>query len=76
MRDQIASASWSAGEWAARLTVIGTITDAVPVVLAIARTMEKIFNRNKDLRLVSMSRKTALWWRASGSRGDGRQSGR
>jgi signal transduction histidine kinase len=35
---------------AARLTVVGTVTDVAPVVQSIARSMEKI-NRAKDLRL-------------------------
>jgi len=49
MRDQIAR-HLERARMAARLTVVGTITDVAPVVLAIARTMEKT-NRNKDLRL-------------------------
>ena len=49
MRDQIAR-HLERARMAARLTVIGTISDVAPVVLAIARTMEKT-NRNKDLRL-------------------------
>jgi signal transduction histidine kinase len=35
---------------AARLTVVGTVTDVAPVVQSIARSMEKI-NRDRNLRL-------------------------
>ena len=49
MRDQIAH-HLERARMAARLTVVGTITDVAPVVWAIARTMEKT-TRNKDLRL-------------------------
>jgi len=49
MRDQVAR-HLERARMAARLTVIGTVTDVAPVVSAIARTMEKT-TRNKDLRL-------------------------
>lgn len=49
MRDQIAR-HLERARMAARLTVVGTVTDVAPVVHAIARSMEKI-NRDKDLRL-------------------------
>jgi len=49
MRDQIAH-HLERARMAARLTVVGTITDVAPVVWAIARTMQKT-TRNKDLRL-------------------------
>ena len=49
MRDQIAR-HLERARMAARLTVVGTITEVAPVVHAIARTMEKT-NRHKDLRL-------------------------
>jgi signal transduction histidine kinase len=49
MRDQI-TRHLERARMAARLTVVGTVTDVAPVVHAIARTMEKT-NRDKDLRL-------------------------
>jgi signal transduction histidine kinase len=49
MRDQIAR-HLERARMAARLTVVGTVTDVAPVVQSIARSMEKI-NRAKDLRL-------------------------
>jgi signal transduction histidine kinase len=49
MRDQIAR-HLERARMAARLTVVGTVTDVAPVVHAVARTMEKT-NRDKDLRL-------------------------
>jgi signal transduction histidine kinase len=49
MRDQI-TRHLERARMAARLTVVGTVTDVSPVVYAIARTMEKT-NRDKDLRL-------------------------
>jgi signal transduction histidine kinase len=49
MRDQI-TRHLERARMAARLTVVGTITEVAPVVLSIARTMEKT-NRNKELRL-------------------------
>jgi signal transduction histidine kinase len=49
MRDQIAR-HLERARMAARLTVVGTVTEVAPVVYSIARTMEKT-NRNKELRL-------------------------
>ncbi len=49
MRDQI-TRHLERARMAARLTVVGSVTDVAPVVHAIARTMEKT-NRDKDLRL-------------------------
>ncbi|HWV41585.1 ATP-binding protein [Pseudorhodoplanes sp.] len=49
MRDQI-TRHLERARMAARLTVVGTVTNVAPVVHAIARTMEKT-NRDKDLRL-------------------------
>ena len=49
MRDQIAR-HLERARMAARLTVVGSITDVIPVVQAIARTMEKT-NRDKELVL-------------------------
>ncbi|MET0867216.1 MAG: ATP-binding protein [Pseudorhodoplanes sp.] len=49
MRDQI-TRHLERARMAARLTVVGTITEVAPVVFSIARTMEKT-NRNKELRL-------------------------
>lgn len=49
MRDQI-TRHLERARMAARLTVVGTVTDVAPVVHAISRSMEKI-NRDKDLRL-------------------------
>jgi len=49
MRDQI-TRHLERARMAARLTVVGTVTDVAPVVLSISRSMEKI-NRHKDLRL-------------------------
>jgi signal transduction histidine kinase len=49
MRDQI-TRHLERARMAARLTVVGTVTDVAPVVQSIARSMEKI-NRAKDLLL-------------------------
>lgn len=49
MRDQIAR-HLERARMAARLTVVGTVTDVAPVVQSITRSMEKI-HRSKDLRL-------------------------
>jgi signal transduction histidine kinase len=49
MRDQI-TRHLERARMAARLTVVGSITEVAPVVMSIARTMEKT-NRNKELRL-------------------------
>ena len=49
MRDQVAR-HLERARLAARLTVVGSITDVVPVVTALARTMEKI-HRDKDVAI-------------------------
>jgi signal transduction histidine kinase len=43
MRDQVAR-HLERARLAARMTVVGTLTDVAPVVLALARTMEKIYH--------------------------------
>jgi signal transduction histidine kinase len=49
MRDQVAR-HLERARLAARLTVVGSITDVLPVVTAVARTMEKI-HRDKDVAI-------------------------
>jgi signal transduction histidine kinase len=49
MRDQVAR-HLERARLAARLTVVGSITDVLPVVTALARTMEKI-HRDKDVAI-------------------------
>jgi signal transduction histidine kinase len=49
MRDQVAR-HLERARLAARVTVVGSVTDVVPVVTALARTMEKI-HRDKDVAI-------------------------
>src|SRR5271169_2001345 len=49
MRDQVAR-HLERARLAARLTVVGSVTDVAPVVTALARTMEKI-HREKNLTI-------------------------
>ena len=49
MRDQVAR-HLERARLAARLTVVGSVTDVMPVVIALARTMEKI-HRDKDVAI-------------------------
>ena len=75
MRDQV-TRHLERARIAARVAVVGTITDVVPVVQALARTMEKI-HHDKDIAIeLDMPARGALPRRAAGPRGDGRQSGR
>ena len=72
MRDQV-TRHLERARLAARVAVVGTITDVVPVVQALARTMEKT-HRDKDLAIeLDMPGERAVPRRAAGPGGDGRQ---
>ena len=75
MRDQVAR-HLERARLAARLTVVGSVTDVAPVVTALARTMEKI-HRDRGVAIeVRADARGALSRRAAGSGGDDRQPGR
>ena len=58
------------------MTVVGTVTEVVPAVSALARTMEKIYEHRGIAIDVDGADAGAVPRRAAGSRGDGRQSRR
>ena len=75
MRDQVAH-HLERARIAARLTIVGTITEVGPVVEALRRTMEKI-HRDRDIAIeVSAGSNDKVSRRTPGPRGDGRQPGR
>ena len=75
MRDQV-TRHLERARLAARVAVVGTITDVVPVVQALARTMEKT-HHGKDLAIGARpAGRGAVSRRAAGPGGDGRQPGR
>ena len=75
MRDQV-TRHLERARIAARVAVVGTITEVVPVVQALARTMEKI-HHDKDIAIdLDIQRRGAVSRRAAGPGGDGRQPGR
>ena len=75
MRDQV-TRHLERARIAARVAVVGTVTEVVPVVQALARTMEKI-HHDKDIAIdLDMPGRGAVPRRAAGPRGDGRQPGR
>ncbi len=76
MRDQVAR-HLERARLATRAAVVGSITDVMPVVTALARTMEKI-HRARDIAVdvESAGRRIRFQRRAAGPRRDGRQSGR
>ncbi len=75
MRDQVAR-HLERARLAARLTTVGSITEVAPVVVSLARTMEKI-HRDKGIA-VDVKADEAARFRGErpGSRGDDRQSRR
>ena len=75
MRDQV-TRHLERARLAARVTVVGTITDVAPVVSALARTMEKTHREKAITTDLEMPQQRALSRRAAGSGGDGRQSPR
>ena len=75
MRDQV-TRHLERARIAARVAVVGTITDVVPVVQAVARTVEKT-QRDKKLAIeLDIPGERAVSRREAGPRGDGRQPGR
>ena len=72
MRDQVAR-HLERARLAARVAVIGTVTDVRPVVFALARTMEKIHHHRGVVIDIDARGRRALPRRAAGPRGDGRQ---
>ena len=75
MRDQV-TRHLERARLAARVAVVGTITDVVPVVQSLVRTMEKT-HHGKDLAIDARpAGRGAVSRRAAGSGGDGRQPGR
>ena len=74
MRDQVAR-HLERARLAARLTVVGSITDVAPVVTALARTMEKIHHDRGVAIEVHADEQRALPRRAARSGRDDRQSG-
>ena len=74
MRDQVAR-HLERARLAARLTVVGSITDVAPVVTALARTMEKIHHDRGVAIEVRADARGALPRRAAGSGRDDRQPG-
>ncbi len=72
MRDQVAH-HLERARIAARLTVIGTVTEVAPAIEALRRTMEKI-HRDRDIAIeVKADPAGEVSRRAAGSGGDGRQ---
>ena len=75
MRDQVAH-HLERARIAARLTVVGTVTEVAPAIEALRRTMEKI-HRDRGIAIgVKADRGGEISRRAAGPRGDGRQSRR
>ncbi len=72
MRDQVAH-HLERARIAARLTIIGTVTEVAPAIEALRRTMEKI-HRDRGIAHRGRGRPAGkISRRAAGSRGDGRQ---
>ena len=72
MRDQVAH-HLERARIAARLTVIGTVTEVAPTIEALRRTMEKI-HRDRGVAIeVEADAAGEISRRAAGPRGDGRQ---
>ena len=72
MRDQVAH-HLERARIAARLTIIGTVTEVAPAIEALRRTMEKI-HRDRGIAIeVEADAAGEISRRAAGSRGDGRQ---
>ena len=75
MRDQVAH-HLERARIAARLTIIGTVTEVAPAIEALRRTMEKI-HRGRGIAIeVNANPQSEVSRRAAGPRGDGRQSRR
>jgi hypothetical protein len=74
MRDQVAH-HLERARIAARLTIIGTVTEVAPAIEALRRTMEKI-HRDRGIAIEVDADAQAVSRRAAGPRGDGRQSRR
>ena len=75
MRDQVAH-HLERARIAARLTVIGTVTEVAPAIEALRRTMEKIHRDRGIVIEVEADAAGQVSRRAARPRGDGRQSGR
>ena len=72
MRDQVAH-HLERARIAARLTIIGTVTEVAPAIEALRRTMEKI-HRDRGIAIDGRGRSAGeISRRAAGPRGDGRQ---
>ena len=75
MRDQVAH-HLERARIAARVTIVGTVTEVAPAIEALRRTMEKI-HRDRGIAIaVKADPAGQVPRRAAGPRGDGRQSGR
>ena len=75
MRDQVAH-HLERARIAARVTIVGTVTEVAPAIEALRRTMEKI-HRDRGIAIaVKADPHGQVSRRAPGPRGDGRQSGR
>ena len=72
MRDQVAH-HLERARIAARVTIIGTVTEVAPAIEALRRTMEKIHRDRGILIEVTGRSAGAVSRRAAGSGGDGRQ---
>ena len=72
MRDQVAR-HLERARLARAPAVVGTVTEVLPVVSALARTMEKIHDRARHRHRRRRADAGALPRRAAGPRGDGRQ---